>query len=191
MQFPPRKKVASCNFVAADFVLLSSWLCPRHRHRFVLVGVVLFLPTSLAKLIGNISSASASGRLGGLVAPRWFLVAPGGTVGQRNSHHYFYMLAQSLWHSPRGFLAGFGGAPVPVVVAVVVVVVVLVMVVVWDERLSLCITFSMHRGAFSDATMLPAHCCNLFVAARFVGLHLEKLNQESALGNKIIIRMKP
>lgn len=85
MQFPPRKKVASCNFVAADFVLLSSWLCPRHRHRFVLVGVVLFLPTSLAKLIGNISSASASGRLGGLVAPRWFLVAPGGTVGQRNS----------------------------------------------------------------------------------------------------------
>lgn len=91
----------------------------------------------------------------------------------------------------RGFLAGFGGAPVPVVVAVVVVVVVLVMVVVWDERLSLCITFSMHRGAFSDATMLPAHCCNLFVAARFVGLHLEKLNQESALGNKIIIRMKP
>lgn len=131
--------------------------------------------------------------------PAWAAIAIAGAKAKRQRHslllhlasHYFYMLAQSLWHSPRGFLAGFGGAPVPVVVAVVVVVVVLVMVVVWDERLSLCITFSMHRGAFSDATMLPAHCCNLFVAARFVGLHLEKLNQESAFGNKIIIRMKP
>lgn len=38
-----------------------------------------------------------------------------------------------------------------------------------DERLSLCITFSMHRGAFGDATMLPGDCCNFLVVARFVG----------------------
>jgi len=105
-------------------------------------------------LIGNISSASAGGWMGGWVAPgglrwgRWVsgtaseFAAVGGArharwpscVGcnsNRNrkgkgnrllslapppSSHYFYMLAQSLWHSPPGVLAGFGGEMVVVVV---------------------------------------------------------------------------
>jgi len=211
MQFPPRKKkVASCNFVAADFVLALSSSSLRPRRRCVV----------LAHIVSNAHRQHfvsfrwwVDGWLGGWVAPgglrwgRWVsgtaseFAAVGGArharwpscVGcnsNRNrkgkgnrllslapppSSHYFYMLAQSLWHSPPGVLAGFGGE--------MVVVVALVVAVVQGERLSLCITFSMHRGAFCDATMLPGHCCNLLVVVRFVGFSFGRLHGEKSGGS--------